>query len=240
MKSYLQHLNAFRERRKIEPLSTSEIALYYILMEYNNELGWPELFTIANGVAEGLAGLTTPTFKRARAGLVNKGYIEYKNGRGSQCGQYLIVELCTANEPQSVPQMTPLTRPKTKTKEKDILKDIPKEKDSVPFAEIQNMFNTLCPSLSKIVSIEGKRRDAVRARFNTYGLDAFRQVFAACESSAFLKGNNNRGWKANFDWLMCPTNFPKVLEGTYANPAPPPSAPKEDFSNAKWEEWDKP
>lgn len=92
MKNYLLHLNAYRERRKKEPLSSNEIALYFVLMEYCNEIGWVEWFTVANGVIEGLSGLSRSAFQRARNELSRKGYIKYKNGIGNQAGKYLIVD----------------------------------------------------------------------------------------------------------------------------------------------------
>jgi hypothetical protein len=33
--------------------------------------------------------------------------------------------------------------------------------------------------------------------------------------SDFLKGNNNRNWTADIDWILKPNNFIKVLEGNY-------------------------
>lgn len=36
--------------------------------------------------------------------------------------------------------------------------------------------------------------------------------------SDFLRGKNRNGWTITFDWFMLPNNFPKVLDGNYANP----------------------
>ena len=30
-----------------------------------------------------------------------------------------------------------------------------------------------------------------------------------------MKGENDRNWRADFDWIMKPTNMCKVLEGKY-------------------------
>ena len=32
-----------------------------------------------------------------------------------------------------------------------------------------------------------------------------------------MKGKNDRGWSANFDWMMDENNFIKILEGNYAD-----------------------
>jgi hypothetical protein len=42
-----------------------------------------------------------------------------------------------------------------------------------------------------------------------------REVFAAINSLPFCRGDNDRGWRANFDWAMKPSNIAKVLEGNY-------------------------
>lgn len=38
--------------------------------------------------------------------------------------------------------------------------------------------------------------------------------------SDFLRGKNDRGWQIDFDWLMKPNNFIKVLENKYKSNEP--------------------
>ena len=61
------------------------------------------------------------------------------------------------------------------------------------------------------------RRTSVRARIREHGKEAFIAVIAKAMASDFLKGQNQRGFKATFDWLIKPTNFEKVLSGNYDN-----------------------
>ena len=35
------------------------------------------------------------------------------------------------------------------------------------------------------------------------------------KDSPFLMGHNDRGWTADLEWLVRPTNFAKVLDGKY-------------------------
>jgi len=49
------------------------------------------------------------------------------------------------------------------------------------------------------------------------------------EASGFLKGQNSRGWQANFDWLINESNMVKVLEGNYNSDMQQNRAP-----NSKW------
>lgn len=71
--------------------------------------------------------------------------------------------------------------------------------------------------LPKIKGATGKRVGYIKARIREFGLDAVYEVIAKATASDFLNGKNQRGWVASFDWIMLPTNFPKVLEGNYDN-----------------------
>lgn len=59
----------------------------------------------------------------------------------------------------------------------------------------------------------------------------WRELFDRVERSAFLRGQNDRGWRVDFDWLIGSVdNCAKVLEGRYDNRQPAPSAPARDYS----------
>jgi hypothetical protein len=77
--------------------------------------------------------------------------------------------------------------------------------------------------LPKIAAIAGKRERALNARIKEHGLDAISRAIAAVPNSPHWMGAN--GWLGNFDSLMRPDNFQRMLEGTYApkqTPAPKP------------------
>lgn len=85
----------------------------------------------------------------------------------------------------------------------------------VPYQKIADMYNTICKSYPKITSLSEARKKAISARLKTYSIDDVRTVFEKTEASEFLKGKNNRNWRATFDWLMKDANFAKVLDGNY-------------------------
>lgn len=62
-----------------------------------------------------------------------------------------------------------------------------------------------------------KRRDSIRARIKEHGKEAFIEMIRKASLSDFMKGDNSKGWIAKFDWMIKPTNFPKILEGNYDN-----------------------
>ena len=92
----------------------------------------------------------------------------------------------------------------------------PNPSSPVPYEKIRELFNVTCPSFSRVMGINGKRRVAVSARWGEHpDLDFFEDYFKRVEDSDFLKGVNDRNWKATFDWLMNAANMDKVREGKY-------------------------
>ena len=60
-----------------------------------------------------------------------------------------------------------------------------------------------------------ERRRKLRTRIRQCSVDEFTEAIAAFDRSSFLRGENDRGWKPNLDWLLEPRNFTKVQEGAY-------------------------
>lgn len=107
-----------------------------------------------------------------------------------------------------------------------------------PYERIKNLYHSICISYPKITQIDGNRKKAVAARWRTYkSLDKFEELFRLAESSSFLKGENDRNWSADFDWMMKPTNFSKILENKYANKNNA-DTPKSKFHNFEQREAD--
>ena len=61
------------------------------------------------------------------------------------------------------------------------------------------------------------RKQILGGRLNQDGLPLILQAIENVRSSAFLNGQNNRGFTATFDWFIKPSNFQKVLDGNYNN-----------------------
>ncbi len=68
------------------------------------------------------------------------------------------------------------------------------------------------PAIRKIT---GQRDRQLAARLRDSTLDEWLQAMAALERSAFCRGENDRGWRADFDFLLQPKSFVKLLEGAY-------------------------
>lgn len=82
-----------------------------------------------------------------------------------------------------------------------------------------NVWNRLIKQtpLPKVLQFTDSRRRKVQARISQgVTLEAFERAVKRCCVTPFLIGQNDRGWKATFDWLVDnDSNMAKVLEGTY-------------------------
>ena len=68
------------------------------------------------------------------------------------------------------------------------------------------------PSIRKMTA---QRERQLKARLKDSTLDEWVQAMDALERSAFCRGENDRGWRADFDFLLQPKSFTKLLEGAY-------------------------
>ena len=96
----------------------------------------------------------------------------------------------------------------------------------IDFAAIKEYWNTKHDqsgsAMRRLTLMSDQRKSNVRARIREYGGDV-QNVYKAIDkamASDFMNGKNGKGWVASFDWMMCPSNFPKVLEGNYDNEQP--------------------
>ena len=91
--------------------------------------------------------------------------------------------------------------------------------EKVDFKELINFFNDETQGIfgKVIYPISDKRKGSIRARIKDFGKDAFAEMIRKACKSDFLKGGGNKGFVANFDWMIRPSNFQKILEGNYDN-----------------------
>lgn len=99
---------------------------------------------------------------------------------------------------------------------------IPDAEGKAPRALIREAWNRLVPSLPKLAGINGKRGRALEARWERLpDMQSWTALFERVEASDFMTGRapgrDGRKWTADFDWILLPTNFDKVLEGKYDN-----------------------
>ena len=88
-------------------------------------------------------------------------------------------------------------------------------KDIFNIQEVVDLYNSICVSFPKVQKISERRRTAIKARLKEFTIDEIKKAFENAENSSFLKGENNRGWRADFDWLMNENKLAKTFEGIY-------------------------
>lgn len=110
----------------------------------------------------------------------------------------------------------------------------PVKLDNSDFVRVQRLWNSCCPGYRKVTKLTSRRpsrcnrKGAISACLkmlmgttdNATKEDAFtmlKTAFEKVQESSFLKGDNERGWKASFDWVMKVDNLIKVIEGNYDN-----------------------
>lgn len=77
-------------------------------------------------------------------------------------------------------------------------------------------FNTICSDLPQVRELTKARKSAICARIKEHSVEVVIEVFNITADSDSLNGRKF-DWKSNFDWIMNPNNFVKILEGNYKN-----------------------
>lgn len=89
--------------------------------------------------------------------------------------------------------------------------------DALKVEDVVEAWNDLADArgLAKIARITENRRRQIKARIREYQPEDWSTALAAIYNSKFLCGENDRGWKADFDFLLQPKSFVKLIEGAY-------------------------
>lgn len=111
-------------------------------------------------------------------------------------------------------------------KEIDIVEESREKKRIYPYQDIVAMWNEICGScLPKVKTLNDNRRQKIKCRLDEFGgeskedwLAHTKELFERVIASDFLRGGNNSGWTATFDWVFeNAKNWVKVVEGNYDN-----------------------
>ena len=103
--------------------------------------------------------------------------------------------------------------------------------------EVMELFNVTCIHMPHVITkkISDARKAAIASAMND-GVD-FGELFRKAAESDFLNGKNERGFRADFDFVIKPKNRQKILEGSYENNKPAAEqATAASFSIAELEE----
>jgi len=95
--------------------------------------------------------------------------------------------------------------------------------EKVPYRKIIEIYHEECPDLPRVKVLNETRKRLLRARWKEKpDLNFWREYFKKVHKSDFLCGrvdprDGRQPFIADFEWLIRPSNFAKVLEGRYDN-----------------------
>lgn len=115
------------------------------------------------------------------------------------------------------------------------------ENQKSPVEELAWIYNVSCPSLPRCRAVTEKRKRAARTFLKTFTEDDFREICRKAQASSFMRGENDRGWRADFDFLVSERGAAATLEGKYddrgtSKPSPHGKAPHDGmvWKNGGW------
>lgn len=92
-----------------------------------------------------------------------------------------------------------------------------------PHAEIINIFHETLPQLPKIKKWSGTCQKNLKSRWredkDRQNLEWWKSFFEYISRSDFLMGRKKE-WQADLIWIVRPTNFNKIINGSYENRGP--------------------
>lgn len=71
--------------------------------------------------------------------------------------------------------------------------------------------------LSQPRTLTPAMRKSIGARLREHTPGGWQDMLDGLAASDFLRGKNERGWRANLDWIVKPANFSKIVSGNYDN-----------------------
>ncbi len=226
--NYIKQLNEFYPTLDYKPLNAEAIAIYFCLLQIANKTGWIDQFRVANTVLMSKCNIDKQKLTRAREKLISQGYITYSKGRNqSEAPIYSIVQLYT-DTPLDTPKNTALniaddTQNDTacntaddtinkQKKTKQIKENNIKEKN-----DVIEIYNSICTNLPKVQKLTKKREKFINEFLKGFSLEEFKRICELANNNSFLTGENDRKWKADFDFLINPNKATNILEGKYSN-----------------------
>jgi len=126
--------------------------------------------------------------------------------------------------------------------EKEIEKEIenPLVRERVPYEDIKDLFISTCTKLPKIKQLTEPRKNRLKKIYfeeAEENIIFFKELFETVAKSDFLNGKSERGWRADFDWILKPANLIRILEGKYESIKPEQKSQYADLTGAGGGEW---
>lgn len=206
-------------------IPTTEKMVLLCLCDFANDRGecWPSVDTLA-----GKCSLSDRTVQKAIKQLREWGIIATHdvpgrphmftvNPRSSFTPENASPPKMTAKPPKEIHPRGEAASPEPSKNHQEPSEGSPQEADALSVDEIVEGWNTLAGKhgLQRIARLTEERRRKAKAQARRFSVDDWVAVFAKISQSPFLLGQNDRGWRCDFDFILSERNFVKILEGKY-------------------------
>ena len=131
----------------------------------------------------------------------------------------------TSDQPATNQQLTTNKNGDKEKNEEELLFSV--ENPPIPkigYAQFVDSWNEMAKSngLPCVQTLSTSRKSKLKTRISEGIKDSWSQLLDNVSKSSFCKGNNKRGWKINFDYLIAnDNNWIEIIEGKFADkPAP--------------------
>lgn len=81
------------------------------------------------------------------------------------------------------------------------------------------IYNLYCTKLSQVQKVTDRREKAIDNFLKEFSVEQFEEICKKVNNTAFLIGQNDRKWKADFDFLMRVDKATSILEDKYSQNA---------------------
>lgn len=125
----------------------------------------------------------------------------------------------TQQGPESGPSDPSCLDPSVRSEDRSCTKV---SENPVPYQAIVAEWNAVAAAcgLPSVKELTDKRKAALKARWTHHPWrDGYRQALEKIPDSPFLRGENGRGWRADFDFFVRTDSVTKILEGKYESSA---------------------
>jgi len=90
-----------------------------------------------------------------------------------------------------------------------------------PHEKIINAYHSILPTLPQVRAWPDNSKRHLRSRWREsperQSIEFWIEFFKYISNSSFLMGDNSRAWTPDLLWIVKPTNFAKILNGSYHN-----------------------
>ncbi len=91
----------------------------------------------------------------------------------------------------------------------------PSRKSPIDYDIFKDTYNTVCTNLSKVKLLSEKRKENIRKFLKQLTFEDFKTACEVANTLDFTTGKNDRGWKADFDFIITVDKALRLLEGKY-------------------------